>query len=162
MSGRSMVLNPDGVCVFLFVCVYMCLLYMQHIFTAYSIGKHLLESPVSNLQFRRLSLYILMFWITYAYSYPDDFINININNSSASFDVHRGLHRAMSISVHVALLSGRSIDLTISQESRRLGMPRIIGSGNQLGRSGPLPMTDPWCWYTNIKGVYGWDPCYHI
>ena len=58
-----------------------------------------------------------MFWITYAYSYRDDFINININNSSASFDVHPGLHRAMSISVHVALLSGRSIDLTISQES---------------------------------------------
>ena len=27
-----------------------------------------------------------------------------------------------------------------------------------------LPMTDPWCWciYANIKGVYWWDPCYHI
>ena len=27
-----------------------------------------------------------------------------------------------------------------------------------------IPMTDPWCWYinANIKGVYWWDPCYHI
>ena len=28
----------------------------------------------------------------------------------------------------------------------------------------PLAMTDPWCWYINAskKGVYWWDPCYHI
>ena len=25
-----------------------------------------------------------------------------------------------------------------------------------------IAMTDPWCWYANIKGVYWWDPCYHI
>ena len=161
MSGRSMVWNPDAVCVFLFVCVYMCLLYMQHIFTAYSIGKHLLEFPVSNLQFRRLSLSLYI----YIYSCFELYMHINILISRFHNHQHQQLFcilwpspwpwpRAMSISVHVALLSGRSIDLTISQEST------APWNASWIGQVPTDPMTDPngadrYIYiYANIKGLY--------
>ena len=49
---------------------------------------------------------------------------------------------------------------------RRFPLPQGQGQNvhnSEVGGSN-LPMTDPWCWYinANIKGVYWWDPCYHI